>query len=163
MWVSPTRGSMTFKQVLSIIGEELEKGFNYEAYRLMVGCDSQTKKNTTFVTAIILHKVGRGAIFFYKKKTVKKITVLQKRIYSEAAYSLGVASELANYLSRLNSEVQVEIHVDIGEKGETRNILKEVIGMIAGSGFQCMVKPESIAASWCADRFNKTETAVTNE
>ena len=163
MWISPSKGIMTFHQVLSKINEELEKGFNYESFRLMVGCDSQTKKNTTFVTAVILHKVGRGAIFFYHKKTVRKISVMQKRIYSEAAYSLGVASQLADYLSRINLDVQLEIHVDIGEKGETNKILKEVIGMIVGSGFQCRVKPDSIAASWCADRFNKTETLVSNE
>jgi predicted RNase H-related nuclease YkuK (DUF458 family) len=154
---------MTFSQVLLKIKEEMEKGYNHDSFRLMVGCDSQTRKNTTFVTAIILHKVGRGAIFFYHKNTVRKIPVMQKRIFSEAAYSLGVAGQLADYLSRINLDVQVEIHVDIGENGETNKMLKEVIGMVAGSGFQCRVKPYSVAASWCADRFNKSETVLSNE
>ena len=45
-----------------------------------------------------------------------------------------------------------EIHADIGEKGETRTMIQEVVGMIRANNFEARTKPESYAASNVADR-----------
>jgi len=156
MWFSPSKGSLHFEEVLEFIKEELERR-SQETYRLMVGCDSHTRGRTTYVTAIILHRVGKGAIFFYHKNTEKKVYSLSQKIYTEAISSLIVATQIAEYLEIEYDSDKIEIHVDMGEQGDTRKLIKEVVGMVVGSGFPCMIKPESIAATWCADRFSKVE------
>jgi predicted RNase H-related nuclease YkuK (DUF458 family) len=45
------------------------------------------------------------------------------------------------------------IHADIGEAGATRDMIREVIGLIVGNGFEPKIKPESFAASCVADRY----------
>ena len=46
------------------------------------------------------------------------------------------------------------IHADIGENGDTREMIKEVTGLIRGNGFEPKIKPESYAASTVADRYS---------
>jgi len=49
----------------------------------------------------------------------------------------------------------VEIHLDVGRSGETRELIREVVGMVAGSGFDAKIKPESYGASSVADKHTK--------
>jgi predicted RNase H-related nuclease YkuK (DUF458 family) len=45
------------------------------------------------------------------------------------------------------------IHADIGENGATKDMIREVTGLIRGNGFEPKIKPESFAASTVADRY----------
>ena len=45
------------------------------------------------------------------------------------------------------------IHADVGEHGKTKEMVKEVTGLIKGHGFEPMIKPLSFAASVVADRY----------
>jgi len=45
-----------------------------------------------------------------------------------------------------------EIHVDIGENGQTKSMMQEVIGMIRAYNFEAITKPASYAATKVADR-----------
>jgi predicted RNase H-related nuclease YkuK (DUF458 family) len=47
---------------------------------------------------------------------------------------------------------ELEIHVDIGTVGATKEMIKEIVGMIKGSGFFVKIKPDSFAASSLADK-----------
>ena len=53
----------------------------------------------------------------------------------------------------LNYQFQY-IHADIGVSGPTKDMIKEVVGLIKSNGFQAKIKPESFAASIVADRFS---------
>jgi hypothetical protein len=46
------------------------------------------------------------------------------------------------------------IHADIGENGQTRDMIKELTGMIIGNGFEPKIKPESYVASSLADKYS---------
>lgn len=46
----------------------------------------------------------------------------------------------------------LEIHVDVGEHGDTRTMIKEVVGMVTGNGFVAKTKPHAYAASYVADK-----------
>jgi predicted RNase H-related nuclease YkuK (DUF458 family) len=46
------------------------------------------------------------------------------------------------------------IHADIGEQGQTRDMIKEIVGLIKGNGFEPKIKPESFVASTIADRYS---------
>jgi len=45
-----------------------------------------------------------------------------------------------------------QIHIDVGQNGPTREMIKEVVGMVRGNGFKAKIKPESYAASSIADK-----------
>ena len=45
------------------------------------------------------------------------------------------------------------IHADIGENGGTKDMIKEVVGLIRGNGFEPRIKPEAYVASSVADRY----------
>ena len=46
------------------------------------------------------------------------------------------------------------IHADVGENGATKDMIREVIGLIGGNGFEAKIKPEAFAATCVADRFS---------
>ena len=126
------------------------------AYRLVIGTDSQAKNGhaTDFVVAFIIHRVGAGGIYFWKRIVDEKPYVLKQRIYQEALYSLEAAEEFLQLLKSDGvTKYDLEIHVDIGQVGPTREMIAEIVGMIRGSGYQVKTKPDSYAASKVADRY----------
>jgi predicted RNase H-related nuclease YkuK (DUF458 family) len=69
---------------------------------------------------------------------------------------LGVASRLTERLATAGlKDPNIEIHLDIGKQGRTKEIIREVVGMVVGSGFGARIKPESYGAFKVADRYTK--------
>ena len=80
--------------------------------------------------------------------------VLRQRMYEEATMSLEMAETVLALLHKDGiTKYDVEIHVDIGAFGDTREMITEIVGMIRGSGYAVKIKPESYAASKVADRY----------
>jgi predicted RNase H-related nuclease YkuK (DUF458 family) len=138
------------KEVVLFIKSDPEKH-----YKIIIGTDSANHGTTDFVSAIVVYRVGHGGRFFWRRITSKnKIVNLRKRIYEEVMMSLKLASEvLFNLSQNKNLKFDFEVHVDIGSKGETKEMLQEIIGMVRGSGFEVRTKPESYGASKVADRY----------
>ncbi len=156
-FTSPSRGRITFAELF----EDLvcyTNEYPDDSYKLIIGTDSHAFLNdcVIFVTAVVVHRIGKGGRFFYHKQKTKYMESLRQRIYYETFLSLEVATRLTEQLAQ-NGEHQlnVEIHLDVGEKGETRDIIKEVVGMVIGSGYQACIKPDSYGATTVADRFTK--------
>jgi predicted RNase H-related nuclease YkuK (DUF458 family) len=121
-----------------------------------VGTDSQPHNGSgvDFVTAIVIHRLGTGGIYFWKRVVNKKTYVLRTRMYEEATMSLEMAETVLALLHRDGiTKYDVEIHVDIGKFGDTHDMINEITGMIRGSGYRVKIKPESYAASKVADRY----------
>lgn len=153
---SITFGRLTYSEVLfnlvSFLSSENEKG-----YKVIIGTDSNAHTNgkdyTEYITAVLVHKVGCGGIYFWKKVVGSKTFSLKERIYREALLSLEFAHTIMDDFNRVNAlNWPLEIHVDVGSVGETREILNEVIGMIRSDGFEVKTKPLSFGASKVADR-----------
>lgn len=158
-FISPTRGEVTTPQMI----EEVAKFVGDEPsafYRLVIGTDSQTRKvegnkvEIDFVTAIVVHRKGYGARYFWKKEKHLKAPVLREKIYTETLMSLGIAQEIVPDLRRAVSPAKydLEIHIDVGSLGPTREMIKEVVGMVNGNGFEAKIKPDSWGASSVADK-----------
>lgn len=155
MFQSPTHGALELPQVrekiLDFLGKEPEK-----KYQLVVGTDSQPHNGTgvDFVTAIVVHRIGSGGIYFWRRVVNRKHFVLRQRMYEEATMSLEMAEAvLALFRKDGITKYDIEIHVDIGNIGDTREMIAEIVGMIRGSGYTVKTKPESYAASKVADRY----------
>lgn len=151
---SITFGLLSLDQVRSCISYYMHDR-SHQEYQIVIGTDSQKKKGdqTDFVTAIIVHRVGFGGIYFWCRSVDTKKRVLKQRMFEEATRSLETAQKLLETF-KVNgiSDLNFSIHVDIGKKGPTREILNEVVSMIRGSGFVVKTKPDSFGASKVADR-----------
>lgn len=154
-FISPTRGPLSFDEmftsIISYIGESPG-----HTYNLIIGTDSFLNTETLFVSAIIIHKVGHGGRYFYKKLKRRKMDNLRSRIFYETTMSIELASVLREHLNENGyKKLGVEIHLDVGMNGDTREIVKEVVGMVTGSGYAAVTKPSSYGASKVADRHSK--------
>lgn len=130
-----------------------------QMYRIVIGSDSQVKRSNgsteiDFVTAIVAHRVGCGARYFWNKKKSHGQMVLRNRIYQETLMSVEVAQKFAPKLRKTVSPTKYdfEIHVDVGPLGATRDMIKEVVGIVQGNGFRAKTKPDSWGASSVADK-----------
>lgn len=152
----PRKGSCSLEDVLTQIRDYVQEVPSAE-YKVMIGTDSQTRtRETTFVTAIIIQRIGNGALFFYRKKRHKAMKDLRYRIYRETEYSLEVVELLKQQgFFRFIQDLPMEIHLDVGQQGETRKLIQEVVGWVTAIGYEAKIKPDSYAASAVADRFTK--------
>lgn len=154
-FISPSKGQMSFKTMFEDICAYMSEDPD-ASYKLIVGSDSQAREQVCFVTAVVIHRIGKGGRYFYKRKQVSKMPSIKQRIFYEAHLSLDVASKLAAQFS-LNghSHLNVEIHLDVGKAGETRKMIKDLVASIVGSGFSAKIKPDAYGASTVADKHSK--------
>lgn len=128
-------------------------------YRLSVGTDSMTHEDTKFVMAIVLHNVGKGGIYFYKIFHHARITNLHDKLYKETQLSLDAAEMLIGELLEIEENIfdkmRMSIHLDIGENGPTKSLIRELEGWVTAMGYDYAIKPDSYAASTIADLYSK--------
>lgn len=131
-------------------------------YRITIGTDSEVLPNldADFVTAVVVHRVGNGGRYFWRRIEIGKFYNLRDRIIKEVILSLDVAKKILTELKKLSQKEwskkgpqwEFEIHIDIGENGETKSMIQEVVGMVRAYEFEAITKPQSYAASNVADR-----------
>ena len=157
---SPTIGKMKLTKVAKEVSSYINEDSNSK-YRLIVGTDSNGNGGVKadFVTAIIIYRIGKGGRYFWKKTNGDKdYNTLRDRIYEEVTISLKTAQDILAQLQNLIEEghqlnYDFQIHIDVGQNGPTREMIKEVVGMVRGNGFKAKIKPDSYAASSIADRY----------
>ncbi|HEY3316170.1 MAG TPA: ribonuclease H-like YkuK family protein [Bacillota bacterium] len=154
-FISPTKGPMSFEAMFNDIIEFVSQEPKAE-HRLIVGTDSQTRDDLLFVTAVIVHRLGLGARYYYNRRRHKRLATLRQKIYFETSLSLGLGSKIAERLAKNgHANLNVEIHLDVGTTGETKDLIREIVGMVTGSGFDAKIKPNSYGASKVADKHTK--------
>jgi predicted RNase H-related nuclease YkuK (DUF458 family) len=159
MWtfMNPTEGTVTLEEIADEILKQVERHPG-DRFRLMIGTDSQPKnrrETVTFVSAIIIHHVGKGARYYIHREQQHRCVSLRQRMFSEAAYSLELGGLLSEYLHQRGADCNLEVHLDIGERGETKQIINEIVNWITANGFKATIKPDSYCASKVADRYTK--------
>jgi len=154
---SPAKGKISLKQVIREIVNFIKQNPNCK-YKIIIGSDSSARGKIDFVTALIIHKVGQGGRYFWRRVYPKKIKFnknLRPRIYKEVELSLELAQKIIKGIKPCDLSNNLEIHIDVGENGDTREMIKEVVGMVRGNGFNCYTKPNSFGASIVADKHVK--------
>lgn len=132
-------------------------------YSLVVGSDSherqeqEGKPSIQVVTAIVVHRVGFGGRYFWYRSGKQRVHSLREKIYLETLQSLDIARVFVPMIEYeldglLHANYSLEIHVDVGQYGDTRDMIREVVGMVTGYGFVARTKPYSFAASYVADK-----------
>lgn len=161
---SPSKGNLDFKEVIQEIHSYIVEQPEF-FYDIVVGCDSPSSDKPFFPIAIVVLRTGAGGRFFLKKmhypeSFLKKFINWKNRILQEVYLSCELALSLRETLeeefgdARPNFNYQFQyIHADVGEQGKTKEMVKEVVGLIRGNGFEPRIKPFSFAASVVADRY----------
>ena len=163
---NPSRGNLTLSRVI----DEL---FNYMAedterfYDIIVGCDSSSGEEPNFPVAVVILRKGGGGRFFLKKikyppSAKKKFFNWKARVLNEVLLSCQLALSLREKIIDKAVKISTDslnyqfryIHADVGENGQTKDMIKEVVGLIRGNGFEPKIKPESYVASVVADRYS---------
>lgn len=158
-FVSPTGGRVDVAEMILSVTSFIDEDPS-SFYRLVIGSDSQTKRDNgsgevDFVTAVVVHRIGKGARYFFRKvKRVGRIPVLRDKIYTETMMSLEIARIIVPEIRKqiTAAKYDLEIHIDVGPLGPTREMIREVVGMVTGSGFTAKTKPDSWGASSVADK-----------
>ena len=160
---SYSHGILNIKEVIEKIKYFLEEDPDAQ-YSLVIGTDSHEKRKDSekftstisLVTAILIHRKGFGGKYFWRRQEQKNIHSLREKIYAETMISLTFASIFVPLFKKtLNGSApsyNLEIHVDIGEHGDTRNMIKEIVGLVSGNGYIAKTKPYAYAASYVADK-----------
>jgi len=161
---NPTSGNLNFEKVIEeifdYITEKPEK--NYE---IVVGCDSSSDEKPAFPVALVILRKDEGGRFFltrikYGESQKKRFYNFQQRILEEVILSCQLAlvfrEAIREKIEKSQNPLKYQfqyIHADVGENGRTKDMIKEVVGLIKSNGFEAKIKPEAFAASIVADRF----------
>lgn len=132
------------------------------SYRVTIGSDSELleDKMADFVTAVVVHRIGNGGRYFWRRVRLGKFYNLHDRIVQEVMFSIDASKDFLDVLKekvRLKAEQGLdfdwnfEVHIDVGENGPTKTLIQEVVGMVRAHNFEAKTKPESYAASKVAD------------
>jgi uncharacterized protein len=158
-FISATKGKLSLPLVVQDMLDFVREAPEAE-YRIIIGSDSQNRVSrsaTTFVTAIIVHRVGKGARYYYHRRSRPLFKSMRQRIFTEASLSLLVCGKLRELLTAANypDPVDIEVHLDVGQNGATQPLIKELVGWVEGSGYNARIKPDSFVASKVADRYTR--------
>lgn len=158
---SITHGEITTEESIKLIKNFLEEK-PADEYSLVIGTDSHEKtssgsfKTISLVTAVLVHRKGYGGKYFWRRKNMSTIHNLREKIYAETLESLNFASFFVPMLRKMINGnfplYNLEIHIDVGEHGDTRDMIKEVVGMVTGNGYVAKTKPEAYGATYVADK-----------
>lgn len=151
---SITHGEVSYEKMFSLI-KDYVLGDSSRLFHISVGTDSQNFDFTKVVMVVAVWKVGKGGIFFYDIKRVKKMTNIRQKILYETSMSLEMARRLSDKLEDENLNYEIDIHVDAGETGPSSKIIPEIVGWVKACGFGCKTKPNSYASSSIANKYSK--------
>lgn len=130
------------QDILAFINNETQDG-----QVVHIGTDSlQTGRYTQFVTIVAILNPPKGGRVVYSRDIVPRITSLRERLNKEVWYSINLAMQVSD-------QPDLTIHIDANpdEKFMSSKYLQELAGLVVGQGFKALWKPESWAATHCAD------------
>lgn len=145
---------ITVKEVVAEIISFMKADEN-RRYKVTIGTDSQLLPNNQadFVTAVVVHRIGNGGKYFWRRMEKEKTHTLRQRIVREVLISLDVAKGVLGELKKFDlPKFDFEIHIDVGENGPTKQLISDVVSLVRANNFEAKTKPESYAATNVADR-----------
>ena len=119
-----------------------------------IGTDAQkSSKRMEFVTVACVLNPGKGGRVFYTRRFDHKNVSLFEKLSNETWLSLDLAIRMHENFGLEAGGEQIWVHVDANpdERYDSSSYVKQLAGMVAGSGFPVLVKPNAWCASHVAD------------
>lgn len=155
MFHSWSKGALSLERVFEEISAYVKSAPHY-SYEVIIGSDSAARSPVPLVTALTLRRVGNGGVHFWVTSEKKTFHTMRDRIYEEAIQSITLAQEIRSGLrEQLGEDIlwddKIQVHIDVGANGPTRDLIDHVVGMVRGFGFEPVIKPAAFGASQVAD------------
>lgn len=119
-----------------------------------IGTDAQkSARRMEFVTVICVLNPGKGGRVFYTRRFDKKDMSLFDKLSMETWLSLELALRMNGEFDLPAEQKKIWVHVDANPdtRFDSSDYVKQLAGMVAGSGFPVLVKPDAWCASHVAD------------
>ena len=119
-----------------------------------IGTDAQkSSSRMEFVTVACVLNPGKGGRVFYTRRFDRKNISLFEKLSTETWLSLDLAIRMHEAFPLATGREQIWVHVDANpdERFDSSDYVKQLAGMVAGSGFPVLVKPNAWCASHVAD------------
>lgn len=119
-----------------------------------IGTDAQkSSSRMEFVTVACVLNPGKGGRVFYTRRHDRKDVTLYEKLSTETWLSLDLAIRMHERFQLDPQAQQIWVHVDANpdERYDSSDYVKQLAGMVAGSGFPVLVKPNAWCASHVAD------------
>jgi len=114
-----------------------------------IGTDSLQKgKVTQFVSVIAVLNPPKGGRAVYTQKIVPRIKSLRERLMQEVWLSVELGLRLS---PKIKGDLTVHIDANANAKFMSSRYLQELVGLVVSQGFRALWKPDSWAATHCAD------------
>ncbi len=148
------RGRLSFDAVIDEVMEYVSKDPAAQ-YKIFIGSDSLSyESRANIVSTIVVYRVGNGGRYFWYRFQKTGIHNLRAKIHAEVECSIELAQKVLKALQGKIADLpeNLEIHADVGQNGNTRDLIAEVTGWIKAYGIRAKTKPDSVAATSVADR-----------
>jgi predicted RNase H-related nuclease YkuK (DUF458 family) len=119
-----------------------------------IGTDAQkSNRRMEFVTVACVLNPGKGGRVFYTRRFDRKEISLYEKLATETWFSLELAMRMNEEFDLPLERKQIWVHVDANPdtRYESSDHVQQLAGMVAGSGFPVLVKPDAWCASHVAD------------
>ena len=119
-----------------------------------IGTDAQkSMRRMEFVTVVCVLNPGKGGRVFYTRQFADKEMSLFDKLSMETWLSLELALRMNAEFHLPEEKKRIWVHVDANPdtRYDSSNYVKQLAGMVAGSGFPVLVKPDAWCASHVAD------------
>jgi uncharacterized protein len=156
-----------FRRITAFMEKDPKRG-----YRFIVGTDCQGhSRTTTFVTGIVIHRVGNGAWACFRKVTVpQRFYSIRQKLSMETAMSLEIisafGSEKLKHLEDIvlpyvyqGSSFRAYVDIDAGSDelvNKTAPFVLEMVRLVEAMGLSARIKPDAVIASGYANRYTKS-------
>ena len=147
-------GKVSFGAVIDEVLAYVAKDTSAE-YRIFIGSDSLSHDTrASIVSTIVAYKIGNGGRYFWHRFQREDIYNLRDKIHAEVQCSIELAQKVLLALSDKIADLpsKLEVHLDVGQNGNTRDLITEVVGWVRAYGLNVKTKPDSVAATSVADR-----------
>ena len=144
-----TLGGAEVLDMMSHIGALVRSG-----QTVHIGTDAQkSATRMEFVTVACVLNPGKGGRVFYTRRFDRKEITLFEKLSTETWLSLDLAIRMHEAFGLSPAQQQIWVHVDANpdERFDSSDYVKQLAGMVAGSGFPVLVKPNAWCASHVAD------------
>ncbi len=144
-----TLGGVEVLDVMSTVQSLVRQG-----QTVHIGTDAQkSSKRMEFVTVACVLNPGKGGRVFYTRRFDRKEISLFEKLSTETWLSLDLAIHMHEAFELEAGREQIWVHVDANpdERYDSSSYVKQLAGMVAGSGFPVLVKPNAWCASHVAD------------
>jgi predicted RNase H-related nuclease YkuK (DUF458 family) len=144
-----TLGGVEVLDVMGVVQSLVSQGRTVH-----IGTDAQkSSKRMEFVTVACVLNPGKGGRVFYTRRFDRKDISLFEKLSTETWLSLDLAIRMHDVFKLAAGREQIWVHVDANpdERYDSSSYVKQLAGMVAGSGFPVLVKPNAWCASHVAD------------